>query len=68
MKPIGIEKVIFYNFQTNVALVKEATFTYITGVRECSPLLSATHHFNGIFCDFPPFFDGHPWGSDHSTD
>ena len=30
----------------------------ITGARECSPVLTATHHFNGSSCDFPLFFSG----------
>ena len=43
--------------------------TCITGARECSPVLTATHDSNGSSCDFLLFFfQGDPWGSDRSTD
>jgi len=34
----------------------------ITNARECSPVLTATHHFNGSFCDFLLFFRDTPGG------
>ena len=49
-------------------LQKQDSLFKITGAWECSPVLMATHHFNGSFCDFPLFFfQGHAWGSDPST-
>ena len=41
-------------FKSTISAKHGSTFSFnnITGARECSPVLTATHHFNGRFCDF----------------
>jgi len=49
--------------QRFVSKVLNKGWRNITGARECSPVLTAIHHFNGRFCNFLLcIFQQDPWG------
>ena len=49
-------------FLKSIQLGLRHAIAVLTGARECSPVLTATHHSNGSFCDFLLFFSSTPLG------